>query len=241
MEPGRVPALLEALFVYVKAEGVDKATKAALGLCNKHFKNLVDATVVEAWIDSDDLNLDLNALLNTKWHGLAALYIWESNPCQKCQTELSSALFVKFSRLETLVLDGCVSLKALPTEIGDLQHLKVLIMHSCLAIKVLPSSVGQLTTLEEIQLDYCGLTTDGLAPLQHLTGLTTLDLANNVAHGNLFEYPDFICNLTSLKELILYSDSITTLPDALGNLTNLESLTIRLWTDLKSCLNLLVI
>ncbi len=79
MEPEGVPVLLEALFIYGKSDILDKATKASVRLCNKHFKNLVDATVVEAWIHSDDLSDDVNTLLNTKWHSIEALYIWESS------------------------------------------------------------------------------------------------------------------------------------------------------------------
>ena len=92
-----VPALLEALFIYDKAEIMfDKASKAALRLCSKHFKNLVDTTVVEAEKCSDDLNRDLNALLNTEWHDLETLKMKESYVCQNRLQELPSALFVNF-------------------------------------------------------------------------------------------------------------------------------------------------
>ncbi len=102
MEPEGVPALLEALFIYNKTDILDKATKAALRLCNKHFKSLIDATVVEAEKYSDDLNDDLNTLLNTEWHRLKQLKIIERGFDQNRLTELPSALFVKFSRLKTL-------------------------------------------------------------------------------------------------------------------------------------------
>jgi hypothetical protein len=61
MAPEGVPALLEALCIYGKSEGLDNGTKAALRLCNKRFKSLIDATVVEAKKDSKTLN-DVQAL-----------------------------------------------------------------------------------------------------------------------------------------------------------------------------------
>jgi hypothetical protein len=76
-----VPALLEALFIYYKAEELDKATKAALRLCNKHFKNPVDATVVEART-YDGLSTALEALINTEWHGLKNYMSWRESLIQ---------------------------------------------------------------------------------------------------------------------------------------------------------------
>jgi hypothetical protein len=77
-----------------------------------------------------------------------------------------------------------------------------------------------------IGLFYCDkLTAEGIAPLQHLTGLTSLNLAYC---SSILHYPDFICTLTALKELHLFSSFITTLPAALGNLTNLECLEIEM-------------
>ncbi len=245
---------MEALFIHNKAEiMLDERTKAALRLCNKHFKNLVDATVIDAEKDSDDLNLDLNALLNTEWHSLETLTLKESFVCQNRLTELPSALFIKFSRLETLKIVHCVYLKALPEEIGELSHLKSLDIKWCDSLTALPSSLGKLTTLEKTDLWDCHeLTDEDLAPLQHLPGLTSLELAYC---DKLITYPEFIWNLTSLKELCLYSASINTLPDALGNLRNLEKLTISMeklqklpesvgnlnalkWIDLDGCFKL---
>jgi Leucine-rich repeat (LRR) protein len=67
------------------------------------------------------------------------------------------------------------------------------------------------------------LTDEGLAPLQHLTGLTKLVLIVRKL-SNITKFPNFICNFTSLKELYLGSPSINTLPDALDNLTSLQRL-----------------
>jgi hypothetical protein len=222
-----VPALLEALFIYGKAEILlIKRTKHALRLCSKHFKNLVDATVVEVEKSSGDLNLDLSALLNSEWHGLKTLKMKESVLCQNRLTELPSALFVKFPRLETLKIDYFTALKALPEEIGMLSHLKSLKIHCCYSLSALPSSFGKLTALEEIDLCECNLTVESLAPLQHLTGLTSLKIC---LHKSM-KYPDFICTLNALKELQLSSRSVQTLPDALGNLTNLEKYCNKLTT-----------
>jgi hypothetical protein len=109
--------------------------------------------------------------------------------------------------------------------------------------------VGQLTGLEGLTL--CGICEDwcnrGIAQLQHLTGLTSLTLDDHVQCGHWFylpseyEYPEVNCNFTALKELRLESgfddgegqmtpnNFVVTLPAALGNLTNLESLYISMW------------
>ncbi len=219
-----VPDLLEALFIYGKAGGLDSTSKAALRLCNKHFKNLVDATVTDAMIESDNLEDSLDHLINTNWYGLKELTLIESGA--DALSEVPSALFVKFSRLETLCIMFCTYLDALCEEIGELSHLKSLDIYHCESLGYLPASLGKLTALEKITLSECRhLTSEGIAPLQHLTGLTALTLQYC---RDLVNYPEFICNLTSLKELQLYSVSIDTLPDALGYLTNLESLDIHL-------------
>jgi Leucine-rich repeat (LRR) protein len=93
-------------------------------------------------------------------------------------TELPSALFVKFSRLETLDLSSCNSLEALPEEIGELSHLKLLDLH-LKSLVCLPFSLGKVTTLEKIAFIRCyDLTTEGIGPLQHLTGLTSLSFCS---------------------------------------------------------------
>jgi hypothetical protein len=224
-------SLLEALFIYGKTTILDRAAKRALRLCNKHFKNLVDATVTGAILSSYHLPYNLKTLMNTEWHGLKNLYVWHSAGlrCENPLKKLPSALFIKFSRLETLEIYRCFSLEALPEEIGELSHLKRLVLSECVSLQALPSSLGKLTALETIILASFGeLTSEGLGPLQLLTGLTSLEMANNSPDVKIKKYPDLICNLTSLKELRLYSESINTLPDALGNLTNLESLIIHL-------------
>jgi Leucine-rich repeat (LRR) protein len=218
--------LVEALFTYDKANILDNATKAALRLCNKHFKSLVDAVVPVATVYSDNLRHDLKALIKTEWYGLQKLYIMQMgslNPLKK----LLSALFVKFPQLENLQIIDCKSLKALPTKMRKLKCLKTLEISGFKSLTALPDFLGRMTTLENITLSKCrNLTPEGLAPLQHLTGLTSLWLC---LYGQVTKYPDVICNLTSLKQLVLVSPSTKTLPDALGNLTNLEVLEILLW------------
>jgi hypothetical protein len=217
-------SLLEAFFIYDKAGILDQNTKAALRLCNKNLKNLVDATVTAAKIDSENLPNALNALIKTEWHSLKELCIMDSATLQK----LPSALFLKFSRLEALKIEGCTALTALPAEIGALSHLNSLDLSHCPSLRAFPSSLGQLTSLEKFNLTYRDMTVEGFAPLQHLTGLTSLKLTSLDRTRKITEYPDFTFNLTSLKELRLRSFCINKLPDALGNLTNLESLNILL-------------
>ncbi len=225
-----VSALLDALFIYGKAEGVENEDKSSLSRCSKHLKNLVDATVTKARVASSSghLNAAFNALINTEWYGLQQLNVLEGI-YQNTLEDLPSSLFIIFSRPETLKIGNCFFLKALPEEIGELSHVKSLSLDISFSLSALPSSFGKLTALENLSLiGCCNLTPGGIAPLQHLTGLKTLKTYSNRANDKMIKYPDFLCNLTSLKNLELFSSSIETLPDALDNLTNLETLRIQL-------------
>jgi hypothetical protein len=105
--------------------------KASLRLCNKHFKNLVDATVTAAVIVSNNLNDHLNDLIKTEWYELNRLYLRSYGHCPNPVRELPSALFSKFSRLEELKI-RCTALIALPAdEIGELKRLKSLHLINC--------------------------------------------------------------------------------------------------------------
>ena len=55
----------------------------------------------------------------------------------------------KMNNLETLKLDGCTSLAALPEGLWQLQALTTLTMLKCTSLTGLPESLGQLETLKE--------------------------------------------------------------------------------------------
>ena len=74
----------------------------------------------------------------------------------------------------------------------------------------------------------------GIGPLQHLTGLTKLELTSVAEFEDDFiQYPDFIWNLTLLKDLSLADSRILTLPNALTNLKNLETLALHSFKNIE--------
>lgn len=95
----------------------------------------------------------------------------------------------------------------------------------------LPDSFSELTALEDL---WISTNMRGITPLQYLTGLTKLKLTSvDDFEDDFNEYPDFIWNLTLLKDLDLTGSDVDTLPDALGNLKNLETLVLHTFENLE--------
>jgi hypothetical protein len=120
MASNAVPALLEALFIY------DKASKANLRLCNKHFKILVDATVTTLTLadHDDEIYDDYENTVCTEWHGLKELYILDIYTLMY----LPRSVFDKLSQLEALSICRSAFVQGfqytLSDWLGDLPHLK---------------------------------------------------------------------------------------------------------------------
>ena len=70
---------------------------------------------------------------------------------------------------------------------------------------------------------------EGIAPVQHLTGLTNLTIE---ANANRHILPDFLWTLTSLRRLRLAYSNVTSLPNAFGDLKNLEYLDLTAFESL---------
>jgi Leucine-rich repeat (LRR) protein len=54
-----------------------------------------------------------------------------------------------------LYLNGCTSLKGLPSEIGKLVALKFLNLNGCTSLEDLPSEIGNLVGLKTLYLNGC--------------------------------------------------------------------------------------
>jgi Leucine-rich repeat (LRR) protein len=111
--------------------------------------------------------------------------------------------------------------KEIPEELCDLSNLEVLHMSYC-KIKSLPQNFGNLKNLKELWLNntaYLNKFPDSFFELENLEMLNMVD-------KNLKKLSEDLGNLKNLKILRLYSCGLRTLPNSIGDLTNLEELSI---------------
>eukprot|EP00253_Pinus_taeda_P005059 PITA_05059 len=152
--------------------------------------------------------------------------------------------FWDLSSLQHLNLAGCTCLEELPDSCPNLTKLQHIDLSSCMKLRLLPDSFGNLTNLQHIDLSFCqeletlpntfgnlmqlkylsllrcqGLTIPSEA-LGNITTLETLYLAECFA-----ELPPQLTYQRFLQELTL-SLSSSELPEAIGNLSNLNFLSI---------------
>jgi Leucine-rich repeat (LRR) protein len=234
--------LLEVLLLFGDVGGLDKRTKAALRLCNHQIKKVIDATVISSKVKPSDLDLICGS--DWKLQVLTIYGSWIRDPLRV----LPNALFKKFSLLETLQIQGCIQLEALPENIGELIFLKDVKIHENMFTTV-PPSLGQLTSLTSLELYSCrALTLEGLAPLKQLHQLQRLKLGGalfkrddfsmewickNVTTGLLDlsfrdagSLPSTISNFKHLTSLIVENTHIPELPDSIGLLSSLQKLVV---------------
>jgi Leucine-rich repeat (LRR) protein len=150
-----------------------------------------------------------------------------------------------FPVLEDLILSE--GLQSLPSSISNFRSLTALIIEesdisevpeSIFSLKFLkklsilgdepvylPTSLSKLTALESLDVT---TDTQSFALVEHLTKLTQLTFNRlEVEEEQIIPYPEFLWTLTSLQSLHLFGSAVPSLPDALGNLKNLEWLCLR--------------
>ncbi|XP_021317837.1 putative disease resistance protein RGA1 [Sorghum bicolor] len=126
------------------------------------------------------------------------------------------------TKLQYLNLSSCFFLDRIPEAIGNLIALKYLNMSSCDKIRELPESLMKLQNLLHLDLSRCrGFRKGSLGALCGLTTLQHLDMSQ-LRSIDLEDLSDVLENLTKLKYLRL--SLIDSLPESIGNLTNLEHL-----------------
>jgi Leucine-rich repeat (LRR) protein len=121
------------------------------------------------------------------------------------------------TNLETLSVSGCNSLSALPASIGGLRMLRKLVVDST-KVRDLPAELGLLSSLTSLRLRGLGSFPETLQGLQSLTLLR--------ARSGSMDMVD-LGALAALRKLDLsYHATITTLPQTIGNLKWLVSLSM---------------
>ncbi|XP_034675526.1 disease resistance protein RPV1-like isoform X3 [Vitis riparia] len=132
------------------------------------------------------------------------------------------------SSLETLILVGCSNLKGFP-EIKDMENLKRLDL-SFTGIEELPSSIGHLKALKHLNLKCCTELVSLLDSICNLSSLKTLILEGC---SNLKGFPE-IKDMANLKRLDLGRTCIEELPSSIGRLKALQHLDLSYCKSLRS-------
>jgi Leucine-rich repeat (LRR) protein len=119
------------------------------------------------------------------------------------------------ANLASLNLKDCENLLCLPRTIFNMKSLKDLNLSGCSKLEKLLENMGDVKDLEELNT---------FTSIEHLTGLTSLDLRDC---KNLVCLPDTVFNMKSLKDLNLSGCSkLDRLPENLGNAEGLEELDV---------------
>ena len=130
--------------------------------------------------------------------------------------------------LKKLLLSGLATLEEMPDTLGSLTSLESLTIADCPKLKALPASIMLLSRLQELRID-------GLSELEEmpdtLGSLTSLESLTIADCPKLKTLPASIMLLLRLQELKIGQHGVglselQEMPDTLGSLTSLESLTI---------------
>ncbi len=128
----------------------------------------------------------------------------------------------KLKTLEHLDLSGN-QFRILPDAIGDLSNLKKLDLGSNYFVQ-LPTSISSCTSLEEIDLSNC-LALDFKQACTVLSKISTLKKIN-ISSSNIKELPESLGTIISLENIDASGNSLISLPNSIGKLTNLKILNI---------------
>ncbi|XP_038997606.1 disease resistance protein RUN1-like [Hibiscus syriacus] len=149
------------------------------------------------------------------------------------------------SRIKTLNLRGCKSLRSIPA-INGMKSLETLILSSCSNVQSFPEIMGEMRCLSKLYLDRSGMK-ELPSSIEHLTGLKFLDLTDCkslrslptirgmesleklILSGcsNLQMFPEIEGKMECLMELNLEGTAIKQLPSSIGNLNKLNLLNLR--------------
>lgn len=124
---------------------------------------------------------------------------------------------------------GMCKLLSIPAELFDFEHITKLTLFQC-ELSDIPYSISKLKNLEVVDIDIlCGISIKSFPlGLCECLNITKLKLTMHIEH-----IPSSIKNLTQLRELDLYGNQITYIPDELSYCTHLEKISIM--STIKTC------
>ena len=141
--------------------------------------------------------------------------------------ELKSGLF-KLKNLQELDLEEN-KLKTLPAEIGNLKNLRKLNLTRT-KIPSLPDEFANLVNLEYLNLSWNDLSPDKIKPVYKLGELLYLNLKRNLIDSLSAD----IASLKKLESLNLNFNPLKTLPEEIGELSELKEIDLGRNTDMVS-------
>ncbi|XP_059066380.1 disease resistance protein Roq1-like [Cryptomeria japonica] len=131
--------------------------------------------------------------------------------------------FCDLQSLEHLELRFCKKLSSLPTRFGSLTNLGHIDLCSCQDLLMLPDSFKKLGRIEYLDLSGCRKLTVMPDILENMTNLQKLNFSGC---RKLFELPRHITYQASMRELHLQDTRLRDMPNDIGQLSELESLSI---------------
>jgi len=127
------------------------------------------------------------------------------------------------SSLKQLVIFSTAISGSIPEEIGSLTVMEVLVLFANQMSGSIPSVIGSLSNLTSLLLGYNAFNSTIPSSIGSLTSLTSLYLEGNQLSGSI---PYSLGLLTNLLTLRLTNNMLTGALPSIGNLTQLEDLTI---------------
>ncbi|KAL6269359.1 hypothetical protein ACE6H2_026270 [Prunus campanulata] len=144
-----------------------------------------------------DLSCSRNLATIPNFTGIPKLQVLDLYGCENLVEIHPSIAYLKW--LTKLILDGCSSIKSLPSEV-EMDSLMYFSLDGCSKLQKIPEFSGQMENLSMLSLS--GTHIEKLpSSIERLVGLTFLDVRNC---KNLLGLPSAICNLKSLKMLYAY-------------------------------------
>ncbi|KAL1822067.1 hypothetical protein ACET3Z_008845 [Daucus carota] len=198
----------------------------------EQFSNLRLLEIIGAHDIKGNLKDLFHELRVIRWHGCSWTYLPPSfRPQNLVSLDMSMSNLEKFWKSPTVTplkqlanlthmnLAGCVNLKQLPEQLGDIKGLKM-IDASFSAIEELPDSITHLKKLVKLNLYGCKKLRVLPKQFGNIEGLRTFDATDSAIR----QLPDSFVDLINLVDLQLsYCKRLRKLPEQFGNMVGLRT------------------
>lgn len=124
--------------------------------------------------------------------------------------------------MKRLILKDCIRLEEIDPSIGDLKTLIFLDLCNCSSLKMLPKEMISLVELTELLIDE-----SSIEEIPGLVGMKNLETFSARACRSLRQIPNLMSSLVKLQKVLLDNcQSLTELPETIGELESLKELSI---------------